>query len=189
MSGQKKKMMELISDYNKVAGYKATYESSSHKAWAPLDWLLLHRPLGDWTSYAENRPLFSGNLETIDQCLCLGMCGLPVCQGGSQQHRSFPSHEILHRYIFRDWKKIWKNYFHQGTKQVYSRVMDEQLLVQELLGDFEGLPQRPSGFVHEACEHSKLIPTFKETLFLILYRAFWLSCVQVWPLLWLFPTL
>ena len=84
MSGQKKKMMELISDYNKVAGYKATYESSSHKAWAPLDWLLLHRPLGDWTSYAENRPLFSGNLETIDQCLCLGMCGLPVCQGGSQ---------------------------------------------------------------------------------------------------------
>lgn len=54
--------------------------------------------------------------------------------------------------------------FIKGLEQVYSRVMDEQILVQELLGDW-GLPQRPCGFVHEPCEFSKLILTFTETLF------------------------
>lgn len=157
--------MELICDYNKFVGYKVTNESLSHKAWAPLNWLFLPRPLGDWASYAKNRPLFSGNLEATDQCLYLPLWGLPESQGGRQKHRIFLSHEILHRCKFWDWKKFWKNCFHYGTGQVYSRVMDEQILVQELLGDFEVLPQRPCGFVHEPCEFSKLILTFTETLF------------------------
>lgn len=59
-------MMELICDYNKVVGYKVTNERLSHKTWAPLNWLLLYRPLGNWASYAKNRPLFSGNLEATD---------------------------------------------------------------------------------------------------------------------------
>lgn len=41
--------------------------------------------------------------------------------------------------------------------------MDEAFLVEERLGDFDSLPQRPSGSVHVPCEHSKLIPMFKET--------------------------
>lgn len=64
-------MMELICDYNKMVGYKVTNEPLSHKTWAPLSWLLLHRLLGDWASYTKNRPLFSRNLEATDQCLYL----------------------------------------------------------------------------------------------------------------------
>ncbi|ELK11019.1 hypothetical protein PAL_GLEAN10020366 [Pteropus alecto] len=41
--------------------------------------------------------------------------------------------------------------------------MDGAFLVQELLGDLDGLPLRLSGFTHDPCDHYKLIPTFKET--------------------------
>lgn len=39
-----------------------------------------------WTSYAEDRPLSTGNLEATGQCLRPATCGLAITHGGSQHH-------------------------------------------------------------------------------------------------------
>lgn len=55
-------------------------------------------------------------------------------------------------------------------KEVSGEVMDGAFLVQELLGDFDGLPLRQSGFTHDPCDHYKLILIFKETPVLCLIQ-------------------
>lgn len=157
-------MMELICDYNKVVGYKVTNEHLSHKTWAPLNWLLLYRPLGigllmlrtDLCSLEIQRQLISAYISLCEGCLYLRE-GVRSTEASQVMKFctdiNFEIERHSGRIVFI--KELSKFIVESWMNKSQSKNSQET----------EVLPPRPCGFVHEPCEFSKLILTFTETLF------------------------